>query len=310
MQEWEASLDALQPGGGSVCYSHKGGPVCVPDGARLVFVGDSTIRYLWLSFAYALRHGEENQADGINGTRSIVHERSWWTTQPWADFFRGTTEALAPHALCDCTRELQNPRKSMLNSVEHRYFHYRNVSLSFISWTGQATTRGFWWPKDPIDSCYAPAVHNVVGQRRHWDIRWNRPWMTAISDVLQELRPSIVLFGSPNHHLGTSYSRAFTLYDWAKLSRSLALVASRVLWITPTHVREGGSRKAFVGELRDAEQLSQIFGADGIFDARGLTAGAAPEDYWPGDDVHFSAPMNNLLVRRLVQQLFAKLARP
>ena len=77
MQDWEASLDALQPGRGSVCYSHKGEPVCVPDGARLVFVGDSTIRYLWLSFAYALRHGEENQADGINGTRSIVHERSW-----------------------------------------------------------------------------------------------------------------------------------------------------------------------------------------------------------------------------------------
>ena len=108
------------------------------------------------------------------------------------------------------------------------------------------------------------------------------------------------------------YSRAFTLYDWANLSRSLALVASRVLWITPTHVQEGGylRKKAFAAKLRDAEQLSRFVGADGIFDARGLTAGAAPEDYWPGDDEHVGAPMKNLLVRRLVQQLFDKLARP
>ena len=127
LAEWEASLDdALQSASPSfgVCFSHEGKPFCVPSGARLVFVGDSTVRYLWLSLAYALLYGTENQADGINGTRSIVSERSWWTpTSAWEAFFRGTTHILAPHVLCDCTREINNPARAMREAVEHRYFH-------------------------------------------------------------------------------------------------------------------------------------------------------------------------------------------
>ena len=64
---------------------------CIPADARMLFVGDSTMRYQYLALAHALRHGIQWLADAPNA--SLVNEK---TLPTWTEFFNFTTEHLAP----------------------------------------------------------------------------------------------------------------------------------------------------------------------------------------------------------------------
>jgi len=151
LDSWAAALDARTNLAPAACTHNSTWAICIPRGARIVFLGDSTMRYQYLHLVHALRHGTENT---YAGKRSIVSEKTWRTMRQrnWFAFFNGTTSPLAPHEWCSCYRG-----RSDKQGYQQRYFHANNVSIIYVELMGKHEMHGIWWPGDPINATTSPA---------------------------------------------------------------------------------------------------------------------------------------------------------
>ena len=200
---WRQRLDHSEPpthSGAGACFSRRADDgsscnVCLPANTHILFAGDSTTRYQYLQLAFALRHGVENEHDGA---RSINSERSWPgkknPSTRWGVFTNGTSAILAPHELCDCYRSTTDAR-----GFQHRYFHFRSVSLTYIELLGKRNgVRGRWWPSRSIDTCGVP--HTMWG-RPSAEKTWSDvDWIRGLASLVALLSPSALVINM-GHHL-------------------------------------------------------------------------------------------------------------
>ena len=111
------------------------GQHCLPNGTHLVLMGDSLMRYQYLSLIYGLHFGSPLPAEEIGHDRSeyytslhsnitLVNEHRF---RSWPSFLRGSNCLFHPYEKCDCHRNYSL-------GVENRYYHRAdcNVSVTFM----------------------------------------------------------------------------------------------------------------------------------------------------------------------------------
>ena len=292
LEEWAATVGAKQPGAHEACYKSTacGGSVCMPVGTRLLLVGDSVVRYMYLSLAYALVHGSENTYDGgTPGRGSLIYERRGWGG--WPNFLNGTNALLSPHELCDCHRG-----HSITDATENRYFSFGGVRITYISYVGSGRLHGNWWPNGTVDlRNYAPGPLFARAKA----FAWKQPLLKALPWLVAELQPTVIVMSGAAHHMN------FRTTNLTNTMGALARVlhhgrgGRRVVWETPTSTLQGGQRS-------DRPAAAPHF--TDIFDAHELTAGFNSTNYWfhdyLKDKIHFRSRANNFLNWHLLRHLF------
>jgi hypothetical protein len=141
------------------------------EGKRILMVGDSLMRYQYLSLVNMIHTGEfPEKTSGL----SALYESRF---PSWMEFYNRTTTTLAPNEFCDCYRiERHDWKGYQLGSIkENRYYHdyARNLSVYYIQyfgdhfplygdWLPDASTRAFKqekWKHDNVSEFLSEGVH-------------------------------------------------------------------------------------------------------------------------------------------------------
>ena len=111
----------------------------MPKGLRLVLLGDSQMRFQYLSLAYFLRHQKFFDPNQLEG--HLTNEYTGF--DGWGDFYSVTNGWLHPFEHCDCFRS--NP--FYVSSVENRYFfdpHNDNMVIYLQAFGHSSPMFGRW----------------------------------------------------------------------------------------------------------------------------------------------------------------------
>lgn len=139
-----------------------------PRNLRLVFIGDSLMRYQYISLAYFLKHGmwldynfqaRDAEAKNLVQNNNLMNSHSFHhplhPDQDWNEFFWQSTRALYPFEACDCYRHVDSHRNTDRSNgfavdalvtsniiLERRYFHEpsRNNTIVYINLNGNEST--------------------------------------------------------------------------------------------------------------------------------------------------------------------------
>ncbi len=109
------------------------------DNQNIVMVGDSLMRYQYLSLVY-LTHTYALYPENL--WPSILWEKGF---DSWVQFFNASNMLLFPNEYCDCFRT------TLLEACENRYYYHnkRNISISYIAYMGDEIgpkVHGHWSP--------------------------------------------------------------------------------------------------------------------------------------------------------------------
>lgn len=116
-----------------------------PRDLQIVFIGDSLMRYQYLSLAYFLRYGRWLEPATSEAPDHLVNAHSFHHPlhphQDWNEFFLRSNRLLYPMEACDCLRSVNVSALEM----ERRYFYdpERNNRLAYINLFGHET-HGSW----------------------------------------------------------------------------------------------------------------------------------------------------------------------
>mmetsp|Transcript_62411 Transcript_62411/g.122794 ORF Transcript_62411/g.122794 Transcript_62411/m.122794 type:complete len:431 (-) Transcript_62411:86-1378(-) len=132
---------------------------------RIIMVGDSLMRYQYLSLAYLARTGNFPEAESGNDQITFVSDKSW------EDYYQYTNRLLAPYEIIDYYRPATN-----LIEDHHREMRYyrddaRNISLYYARYFGDSVSiRGLIRPNpdsglmERSDSEWTfTAIHEFLG---------------------------------------------------------------------------------------------------------------------------------------------------
>jgi hypothetical protein len=100
---------------------------------HIVMIGDSLMRYQYLSLVYRLRYGV--WFDESKWYYNLVNERTFedpYHSHTWGEFLFHTNRILQPYEVCDCYRRVKKNWKS--DVVENRYYfdHILNNSIVYV----------------------------------------------------------------------------------------------------------------------------------------------------------------------------------
>ena len=265
-----------------VCKSSHG--ACVPPGERIVFIGDSTIRYAYLGLVYALKRRREN-CDFIH---TGAHEHRYKT---WTEFFNHTVDDLAPHEVCDCYRGMASGTFAT-HAVENRYFTLdaHNISVAYLSWYGNKLMRGYWWPGTPLPSSHPLPLRVSNGYKFAWEMNWLR----AHVQLLAALRPTTVVMSGAAHHIGDI--RWDLPITWKVFNSTIraAVPEARIVWSTPT---DNAVQGVFKSDRKFAERYFEVF------DSFSLSQTFNRSRDWFQDRVHLRCRPTLELTRVFLRQL-------
>ena len=298
------------------CYSagdtNANSTVCVPGGSHIVFIGDSVMRFQYLSLAFALRHGREaSSGNKLLGEQKISN---------YSEMFSRSSEIIGD--LCDCSRQgISDHKDAWLHTFENRYFVAGNVRLTYFNQFGRHPMKGAWWPTANVsaslpriqDSEYAPTWQYEL------DVGLER-LLPAIAKTLGSITRVVVNIGG--YHLAYQSQVVYhgrspniserELQAW-RHAFDVAGLGGVVWWKTYTAMLSsygptGGDRigdHAYFNST-SGEEATRIIATHfpQVYDAFALTVNFTKEAYLNHDRMHFTAPANNRLNAMLVAQLF------
>jgi hypothetical protein len=274
--------------------------VCIPRGEHIVMIGDSTMRYQYLSLVYALKYGAENVLDFPHQT--ITCEKTY---ADWPTFFRATNKLLQPNELCDCCRGANAKL-----GVERRYFHYDGVSVTYQEWMATAWTHGRWWPNETISAekpriCEHSQLRNTAQDGGWGRLTSGHQWLV---DILQVLEPTAVVLNQGHGLLKWPYTGPLHGEKFfGDLYRQIARLAPQVMWRSTHNDIEKQTQRD-----RPAAEAAGF----PVFDAHAITSEFARKEWWKfarqrgADRLHLKSRGNNELNVRLLQQLFPHRHQP
>jgi hypothetical protein len=112
------------------------------DGINIAFIGDSLLRYQYLSLVYYLHY---DKWPNPKATPSFANEHGY---NSWYSFYNITNAALAPYEVCDCWRfgnHIGNWVPNLIKKItENRYYHnkVRNHHVVYIQNFGLLESHG------------------------------------------------------------------------------------------------------------------------------------------------------------------------
>jgi hypothetical protein len=134
---------------------------------RLVFMGDSVMRYQYLSLVYFLRYGRWYDTDVAPHVNNLMNAHSFHhpfhPNEDWNEFFLQSNRLLYPMEVCDCLRGGSSEHDLLL---ERRYFYddrYNNMVV-YINMNGNETHpgRGFYGRLHP-EQVFGPEFSERAG---------------------------------------------------------------------------------------------------------------------------------------------------
>jgi hypothetical protein len=114
-----------------------------PRNLRVVFVGDSVSRFMYLSFVYYLKsHGQEWAPDGHRLLEKILDP----SPRAWNEWYAYTRQEMQPYETCDCFRHWNPPGFDWNRHCENRYFQdaQHNNTVTFLTKFGMRPPHGHW----------------------------------------------------------------------------------------------------------------------------------------------------------------------
>ena len=207
-------------------YSH------LMNNQNIVMVGDSLMRYQYLSLVYLIHTGTFYPVDS---KPSILWEGDHVS---WNAFFQATNAALHPNEYCDCYRV----SKTVANENRYYFHDQRNISISYIAYFGdmdEMKIHGHWSPLDNETNhqFHAPRFGDFIPYRWETD-----SIQEALFDHVARLKPKpSVLMINVGFWRGL-YSQVNFRNSVLNLAMSLF---DRVIWKTTNYDREHNAYPSF-----------------------------------------------------------------
>jgi len=190
------------------------------DNRHIVFVGDSLMRYQYISLAYWLHTGAFPAH-----TPTILFKNNF---AHWNAFYGVTNAMLYPAEYCDCTYQGEKV------NVENRYYfnEKRNITLSFYSYTGDhRRMHGYWMPGGAATNHQFHAPTHETGPRK-WVVNSIQELFTNIIAKLTP-KPSVLLLNAG--HWNNKYKEES--HRTAVLTIALSHF-DRVIWKTTNYLSD------------------------------------------------------------------------
>jgi len=257
----------------------------------IVFLGDSTLRYLYLTL---INLGHAPSAD-VAAAWLHCRERCFWNEHSWpswSEYYSGTSLSDGRHRnLCDCYRGQGWPTDMM----ENRYNAIGGTSMAYLQMlNARGPIRGTWWPGDP-DELRMP--------HSSWAPRWELQFEVLCRTLLPQLQPSVIVVNVGHHVPLHERSDAGVLDQlYARVASALHNVTQNIVWVTSIanhqvhgswmHLEHGLIRRHFHHILNTSKVISQL-GAEHFFDGH----------------IHMHAHGNILVACRLLAMLHGHLIK-
>jgi hypothetical protein len=280
---------------------------------HIVMIGDSLMRYQYLSLAYRLRYGV--WFDTFQRYYNLVNERTFqnpFHKHTWGEFLFQTNRILQPNEVCDCWRQPNTP-KGQIHVIENRYYYDPVFNNSVV----YLRAMGHW---HPMEGRLAPA--QVRKQTRDWQMRamndylnltWQyKDWSNAIRHYVRHLRPQprhIIMnagfwrhkFGwvhlkksapSPNDHESKEH------WILSKDTESMLQLIEKTpqyhyAWKTTTYLKDQ-SATSLENDILMCDRISTCFNMS-------FTRGVRQNLYW--DNKHFYEPVYRVTNEVMLDQL-------
>lgn len=169
---------------------------------HVLFVGDSTIRYLFLTLV-AFLSGETSHGSWKRCTRRCAWHEGTYSS--WPEFYRDTSRL----TFCDCVRE--HPCCDKI--VENRYVTVEGHALTYLQLFGDLRLKGNWLPGDS-------------DQLRRPHLRYAPRWIVNVSQAsipLGNVTQDVLVWNMGHHRCDNSL-------DF--LGAQLSAVARRTIFST------------------------------------------------------------------------------
>ena len=253
-------------------------------------IGDSLMRYQYLSLTYFLRHHQFVHEDA---RPNLLLERSW---VDWQTFNQYSSQLLAPNELCDCYRNQQ------FLYYENRYYRdpLRNINVSFFNYLGDAfPMKGRWMPTDG-DSANTTHLRQPPSGP-HDPPRWEHKRMDdfIISFLTMfEPKPTLLVLNSGLWH------DTFDDPNYAfRVARAAITTVDRILWKTTNCRRSQVIPASKSRELLPGDVFMCSFSAINCFNLSWTFHDLNLKDYW--DEGHFQP----YVYTRINEQFFSLIER-
>lgn len=238
---------------------------------HLLLIGDSTMRYLYLTLVELLADGPVRSWNGCT-QQCFFNERTWInsTTRKasWESFFVGT--AAKGRGFCDCSRG--EGSFNLPNTMENRYHEAcSGVRLSFLLlYRPVDGLRGTWWPGGPNEA------------RRGPHLRFEPAWKLSLDVVGRALFPALkpsIVFINAGHHLyplrtNQGYDEDSTLELYRRVHAGLSTDGARIVWVStiqhrdefPRYDEAWLARRAFGKDVLNSSEVTAAYGRDAFWD--------------------------------------------
>jgi hypothetical protein len=264
-------------------------------------IGDSIMRYQYLSLAYYLRNGGEWWNSSIREGQ-LVNERQFKT---WEEFYRVvSTEYLSPYESCDCFRSQRGDGFDL--TTENRYFYDKddNFVVYLQSFGTRLPTRGQWNASDLANFTASQErasprpLSNFKDPASNWTWSFEN-WKDIVLEHIATLQPKIThLVVSQGWWYSPFMSKDNRHVEERRREFVSALAKANIvgIWRTTTY----NSVHELKGDWQSDTDTAMCQLLDHCLNAS-WTRHLDPKHYW--NNLHFWEPVYQLLNQDLLAML-------
>jgi hypothetical protein len=209
-------------------------------GRSIVMIGDSLMRYQYLSLIYWIEHGQWLWSERIIDDPNPCREPDFfadWVTDSWLaeNHLQRDSTGMGPggwtaylvmvmrrfkgNERCDCTKSFVAEE-----NIENRYYYspQHNITVTFFLKYGAATIKGRYFADGGPPSHLTNLTYHELGQRVH-------DWEFHHGDLVRQLRSGTLKTG---HELPTDFTLIINQGFWADVPAQLKQIVEDVTLVS------------------------------------------------------------------------------
>ena len=255
---------------------------------HIIMVGDSLMRYQYLSLVYAIKFGVR-LVDSYS--QNFVREKTW---SNWPEFYAMTNKMLRPEEFCDCWKSEHFDYSQL---IENRFFEdkEKGIKIDFMFFNG-AFLQGHWNSTADSDMLRMPLSEHIP-------VSWRTDLPRSLNSFLKnrvDKEAYSVLVLNAGHHKHFFDNRSYCLKIASRASKHF----SKVIWKTTSYIIPGGRPKEEPGQTGFSHDnimcsIPTVTCLD-LSWAKNVTA-----EYFT-DFLHYTAPVYNMINAQMVDLLDRK----
>ena len=254
---------------------------------HLVMMGDSLMRYQYMSLVYALKF-EKLVKD--KGTEDFCIESTW---DSWIRYYNTTNSILQPQEQCDCFR----PQHFDYNKLfENRYYtdDAKKLKITYIWYTG-GHVQGHWMNSTDSDDLRKPMT---TSQPPLWKTDIHGAMEGFLKTLVGDRKNSIIVLNTGHHVHG------FGLEGFGASVHALATrIFEQVVWRTTTSRMPSMRAKDRDPRLHERNVHDEIMCAIPDLTCLNISWTQDLDQSNYTDWLHFKSPVYNLMNAQMISSL-------